>query len=232
MKTAEQLTDRADRLRTYVTIGWFIVLIVMFFQVSEASPETVHFPTPVTTDTFCEFKGNLRINGGDAQPGDEVAFLDSEGVLCGRSVVVEQIKGRYLFAYVFGDDLSTPQIDEGARSGEKLAVKIWDASEDKEWVGACVILTGGARDGSYSTSPVPPVWQSNGFFVLDIHTEALAGDINKDCLIGLKDALLALGIAGGTELSEDISGAADVDTDQRIGLQEVVYILQTIAGIR
>lgn len=232
MKTVELLTGRGDRLSAYVTIGLYTLLIIMLFRTSEATPEITHFPVPATTGAWCEFKGNLTINGGDAQPGDEVAFLDGEGVLCGHAVVLEQFTGRYLFAYVFEDDLFTSLMDEGARSGEELTVKIWDASEDREWVGACVILTGGAPSGDSSTSPVPPIWQNGGDFVLDIRTEPLAADINKDCLIGLKDALLALEIAGGTELPEDISGAADVNTDQRIGLQEVVYILQKIAGIR
>ncbi|MCP4708617.1 MAG: hypothetical protein GY869_08340, partial [Planctomycetes bacterium] len=103
MKKAELLTGIADRLKAYVPIGWFTVLIVMIFHVSEAAQETAHFPAPVITNTFCEFKGNLRINGVEAEPGDEVAFFDSEDVLCGHSVVFEGFAGRYLFAYVYGD---------------------------------------------------------------------------------------------------------------------------------
>jgi len=233
MRTAPP-TGSIDRRKAHAIAGIFVFVAIICLNKSEAAEEAPHFPAPVTTDTSCEFKGNLKIDGVDAESGDEVAFFDGEGVLCGRSIVLEGFAGRYLFAYVFGDDPTTPHLDEGAQSGEELIVKVWDASEDETWGGACLALTGGVRDGSYNTSPVPPVWQSNGLYVLDIQTESqhLAADINRDCSVDLMDALLALRIAGGTGLARDIPGAGDVNTDQRLGLEEVVYILQRVAGIR
>ena len=59
------------------------------------------------------------------------------------------------------------------------------------------------------------------------------GDLNGDDIVDLADAILALRIVSGVDVSgETINMGADVDGDDRIGLQEVLYILQEVAGLR
>ncbi len=62
------------------------------------------------------------------------------------------------------------------------------------------------------------------------------GDINDDGNTDLADALLALQVQAGVEPSgirpDYPSSGADIDGDKRIGIQEVVYILGRIAGVR
>jgi len=65
---------------------------------------------------------------------------------------------------------------------------------------------------------------------------ALKGDLNGDDLVNLADAILALQVTGGMNPGSirpnyGTSGA-DVNGDKRIGLVEVIYIMQKVAGVR
>jgi hypothetical protein len=63
------------------------------------------------------------------------------------------------------------------------------------------------------------------------------GDISGDLVVDLTDALIALrtvnGIDVGAEMTFDypVSGA-DVNNDGKVGLEEILYIMQFVAGIR
>jgi uncharacterized repeat protein (TIGR02543 family) len=64
----------------------------------------------------------------------------------------------------------------------------------------------------------------------------LKGDINDDGFVSLADAIMALQTIGemkpaGIRLDYAASGA-DVGGDNRIGLEEIIYILQRVAGMR
>ncbi len=57
------------------------------------------------------------------------------------------------------------------------------------------------------------------------------GDVNADCSLDLTDAITALKVLSGQDLPF-ISQNADINGDGRIGLAEVVYILQKVSGLR
>ncbi|OQX03948.1 MAG: hypothetical protein BWK80_54595 [Desulfobacteraceae bacterium IS3] len=58
------------------------------------------------------------------------------------------------------------------------------------------------------------------------------GDLNKDKSVDLKDAIAALRVLAGLEFSGTYDIQADVNGDNRIGMEEAVYILQKVAGLR
>lgn len=65
----------------------------------------------------------------------------------------------------------------------------------------------------------------------------LKGDISGDNTVTLTDALIALRTAAGSDSpgiirSDYVSSGVDVNEDDRIGIEEVIYILQRIAGLR
>lgn len=63
-----------------------------------------------------------------------------------------------------------------------------------------------------------------------IFSDKLPGDIKKDSVIDLSDAILGLKILADADTSGDtVNLAADVDTNQKIGLEEVIYVLRKIA---
>lgn len=59
---------------------------------------------------------------GDLEKGDVVEFFDRDGTLCGRWVVNEE--GAYGLMAVYGDDPTTADLDEGAKDGELLTIKV------------------------------------------------------------------------------------------------------------
>lgn len=59
------------------------------------------------------------------------------------------------------------------------------------------------------------------------------GDVNRDDNVTLADAILALKVACNLDAGgESVSIGADVNGDDKIGMAEVVYILQKVAGLR
>jgi hypothetical protein len=63
------------------------------------------------------------------------------------------------------------------------------------------------------------------------NSTVIAGDLNTDGFVDLADAVIALKIVAGMETTEGYA-AADTNGDSRIGIEEVVYILQKAAGLR
>ncbi len=58
------------------------------------------------------------------------------------------------------------------------------------------------------------------------------GDMNGDGNINLIDAILALQISAQIEPASPIYKGVDVNCDEKIGLEEVIYILQEVSGLR
>jgi len=67
-------------------------------------------------------------------------------------------------------------------------------------------------------------------FTLEIDP-VLKGDINMDAVVDLKDIIIALQCMVEIQSNSTISKEADVNGDGKIGLQEVIYVLQELAGI-
>jgi hypothetical protein len=64
----------------------------------------------------------------------------------------------------------------------------------------------------------------------------LKGDINWDDLVSLADAIQGLQILSGLKpagiRSDFAASGTDVGGNQKIGMEEVIYILQNVAGMR
>jgi len=58
------------------------------------------------------------------------------------------------------------------------------------------------------------------------------GDLNGINGVDLADAIMGLRILAGISVAETINPNADVNGDGKIGLPEVIYILQKVAGLR
>lgn len=98
-----------------------------------------------------------------------------------------------------------------------------------------------AIDGSLTHYILPPE-QPNvgaiyyGYFTNPLQAQAIEqqyspddipGDVNGDGIVDLKDAVVALKIMGGMDAT-NLNIGADVDGDLKIGMAEVIYILQTV----
>jgi len=66
-----------------------------------------------------------------------------------------------------------------------------------------------------------------------VQGEVQPGDVNGDGTITLVDAILSLKIACGMDTTgENIVLGADVNADSKIGLAEMLYVMQKVAGLR
>jgi len=64
----------------------------------------------------------------------------------------------------------------------------------------------------------------------DEFCSAVPGDLDNNCIVNLKDAILALQVTVGIQTS--VNKGADVNTDAKINLAEAIYILEKLAGLR
>ena len=58
------------------------------------------------------------------------------------------------------------------------------------------------------------------------------GDIDDDEAVSLKDAILVLQILSGNAPSHIVYKESDLNGDGKLGIEEVIYILQKVSGLR
>ena len=68
--------------------------------------------------------------------------------------------------------------------------------------------------------------------IIDDPTDVIAGDVNNDKSVDLADLILALQLMSNMPAIPDVFEGADINDDGRIGIEEVLYILQFISGMR
>jgi len=97
-------------------------------------------------------------------------------------------------------------------------------SEFTGWTGDC--------NGNNTTITVNMNWIKNCQATFTINgVVEIMGDIDGKGTVDLADAILTLQILAGIN-PPDVNVGADVNNDGRIGLEEVVYILPKVAGLR
>ena len=101
--------------KNIVTCVSFIVFLTVAAFTTICSSSFSAEPTVTPVFVFIYGYGPLEV-------GDEVAVCTKEGVICGKTVV--KVKGQYGQMAVYGDDPLTADVVDGARSGEKLLIKI------------------------------------------------------------------------------------------------------------
>jgi hypothetical protein len=92
------------------------------------------------TNTWANFYGPAHLPDGSPLPvGATVLALDSDGVVCGATLITHE--GQYGLLACYGDDPTTPE-DEGAQPGDTiqllvegqvLAVGTWTAHGERQW---------------------------------------------------------------------------------------------------
>ena len=144
-----------------------VILVVFLVAPTVQSIGPLHFVDNTVSNVWVDLYGtNLTVQGAPAEVGDEIAVFDPDGVLCGACVV--RIAGTYGFLHVYGDDPTTPDVDEGAGVGDALTLVAWDASEGCELPCAATAITG----------PQPPQWTNDGdVWNVNLSTVSLPEDV-------------------------------------------------------
>ncbi|MFQ6093672.1 MAG: FlgD immunoglobulin-like domain containing protein, partial [bacterium] len=112
--------------------------------------------TFIPTPTWVDFYGQVIVDGAPARVGDVVTVYDSDGIQCGGMVI--HTEGWYGLVPVYGDDETTPDVDEGAKVGDRLTFYI-----------------NGQR--AHNTNEVEPMWVGDGEMVqVDLAVSQLSMD--------------------------------------------------------
>ena len=64
---------------------------------------------------------------------------------------------------------------------------------------------------------------------LEVTVHQLPGDVNADGVLSLEDCISALKVCGGITGQAALDPESDVGTDQRIGTEEAIYVLEKVA---
>ena len=103
---------------------WGILLISSVF----AQPASFSF-TPTSTSGLV--LGQAQIDGLPADGMDYIAAFDPNGNCAGASQLVVNLGLAYIALPIYGDDATTPSVDEGMNAGEYFTLKLWDASTNQ-----------------------------------------------------------------------------------------------------
>jgi len=85
-----------------------------------------------------------------------------------------------------------------------------------------------SKDEAGNVDPSP----ASRSFTVDFSYADSHGDVKEDGNVDLVDAVVALQVCAGMIPVEAVNIRADVNKDNKIGLEEVIYILQKVAGMR
>ena len=99
----------------------------LFSQGLYAQPEGW---SPTSNPSSGAFLGQATIDGIPAEEGDWSAAFDEDGNCAGAAEIIINGGIAYINMPIYGDDTTTPDVDEGMNAGENFILKLWDSSED------------------------------------------------------------------------------------------------------
>lgn len=86
---------------------------------------------PTVSNKSGVFFGQAQIAGLPAGAGDWIAAFDEAGNLAGSNQVIINGGIAYISLVIYGDDNSTPGVDEGINPGEAFTLHLWDQSDNR-----------------------------------------------------------------------------------------------------
>jgi len=99
--------------------------VLLCFTLKAQQPSLFNF-TP--TNSSATFYGQAQVDGLPASPNDWIAAFDGSGNCCGASQLVFNSGDAYINLVIYGDDATTPTIDEGMNGNEDFTLKLYIAS--------------------------------------------------------------------------------------------------------
>jgi len=186
------------------------IATLLIFLLSLTMPLKKISAQPIPTNTWSDFWGDsCTINGNPIQPGDTIRAYDPDSVLCGEFIVVTP--GNYGYLHVYGDDPTTPNIDEGAVDGDTISFTI---------------------NGVLAQTSVTPIWHSGtpgAVLKVNLWVEmAIPGDVNNDGILDLNDIdflatyLYYNGSPPNPLIRGDLNGDSQVDDLDLVNLSQLI----------
>jgi hypothetical protein len=104
------------------------LILCLSVGLAKAQPSEFNiFPTNASGTMY----GQATINGIPATGADWVAAFDMDGNCAGAAALVMNENIAYLNLPIYGDDATSPEIDEGISGGEGFTLWLWRASTDQ-----------------------------------------------------------------------------------------------------
>ncbi|MFQ5857871.1 MAG: hypothetical protein ACE5LU_19885 [Anaerolineae bacterium] len=182
---------------------WVLLICLAMLLVAAGAADEPH-----ATPWWVDFLGQQSTLDGQPLPaGAVVRAYDPTGVLAGQTEV--KLAGWYLVS-VYGDDPQTPELDEGARSGDPIAFTV-------------------AGYQAVPLGPDAPVWTGSGSRLhVELRACTLAGDFDCDCRVTVAD-LMRQGRSFGASQGQ----AGYYPPYDRVGDDDLIDIadLQEVAGL-
>ena len=105
-----------------------ILIIAAVLLVFTAKSQSNFSFTP--TNSSATFYGQAQINGIQLTANDTIAAFDASGNCCGAAALLYYNGDAYINLVIYGDDATTPTIDEGMDGVESFYLHLYDSSED------------------------------------------------------------------------------------------------------
>jgi hypothetical protein len=120
-----------------------------------------------TSNVIMHLAGSLTINGRPATACDEIAAYDTAGNVVG--VYHVQNEGQYGDMVIYGDSSTSANVDEGATTGEKLTLRIWDGTAKQEYSTPQLLqMTPQTNLGGYVNYQGPLTFANNSFININL----------------------------------------------------------------
>ena len=103
----------------------FLTFLSSFSLWVQSQPALFNF-TP--TSSSATIYGQVEIDGVPATGGDWIAAFDTSGNCCGASQLIMNAGIAYINLVIYGDDFTTPNIDEGMSGNEDFTLKLFQST--------------------------------------------------------------------------------------------------------
>ena len=114
-------------------IRYFLNLAVCFSMFSLTTVLFSQQPddwSPTPNPSSGVFLGQATIDAVPAVEGDWSAAFTQDGICAGAAILMINDGIAYINMQIYGDDNTTPGVDEGMNVGESFTLKVWDSSAD------------------------------------------------------------------------------------------------------
>ena len=96
--------------------------------VTQAGSSTTPPYTWIPTNQSGVFQGQAQVTGIGATSSDWIAAIDQNGNTAGATQIIVNAGIGYINLPIYGDDPTTPSVDEGMSAGEYFTLQLYDAS--------------------------------------------------------------------------------------------------------
>lgn len=212
---------------------------------------------PLSSEYFTVIEQKIKLQSGGKNyrlPGELIFFEDSTQIGTGFLSNDNNPDPNYIgYGWIFGDWTNN---EEHGIPGTGY----WNSATADYWAVTRIVLTPTGGELFVKPDDAEKGWFSNEFYKVaskqwshssiekvrfsqpwdsvnylnyfNVYTKSNKGDLNGDLTVDFADAILAMQVISGISLSETVHKESDVNADGKIGMAEVIFILQKLAGFR